>query len=456
MPSCKEKPQKIKAVLCLLFSLLLFDCASLFKVQKKAQDAIKEKRYKKAAKIIERAQRKYRSKNSLLYYLDYGLTLHLVGRYEESNRYFKKAKAVYQQHYTKSISRHLGSFLINDNVLPYYGEGYEQILLRLFSALNYLKLNALDDALVEMRQADFLLTQFETDYGDKTTYKEDAFLRYFSGLLYEMRGDVNNAQVAFYKALLAYEKYKKFYQVDLPAALIQDVLRTATQIGFQERIEEITKKYDTKLKPFSIHKGELIFLHFNGFAPFKTEFFFELSLFGALPYLEAEEVSSEEEIQVNQTKAAIRSIGGKQLIRVAFAKMKKNTHAIESSQIEIKEHQISTSLVQNIGGIVIQNLEDKNARIKGKSIARALVKYVSAHAASAAVSAHKGKGLGFLTQAILQTTSTLTERADIRSWRTLHDQVRMGRMELPPGTYDLLVKFKNGDGKVISSKSSLL
>jgi len=45
-----------------------------------------------------------------------------------------------------------------------------------------------------------------------------------------------------------------------------------------------------------------------------------------------------------------------------------------------------------------------------------------------------------------------TEAADTRSWLSLPGQIHMARLNLPPGTVDLMIEFMDGGGRVIESQ----
>jgi len=83
--------------------------------------------------------------------------------------------------------------LSNDLTLPYEGEDFETVLINVVAALNYVLLNQWDDALVEARKVDHKLNVINDRYDKKNVYKEDAFARYLSGILYEGKGELNDA-----------------------------------------------------------------------------------------------------------------------------------------------------------------------------------------------------------------------------------------------------------------------
>ena len=57
---------------------------------------------------------------------------HYNGDFEQSNTLLSKAETAFDELYTKSIGRAAASMLLNDNILEYSGEDYEDIYLNIF------------------------------------------------------------------------------------------------------------------------------------------------------------------------------------------------------------------------------------------------------------------------------------------------------------------------------------
>ncbi|MCK4312948.1 MAG: hypothetical protein KAW88_09465, partial [Candidatus Cloacimonetes bacterium] len=134
-------------ILFLLLSIF-FGCSSM-KSHKTQFAGIDEKLvsrdYSGAIAQIESAKGKYyKKKEQALYYLDIGMLYHYNKQYKKSNEFLTKAENAIDELYTKSISRAAASLLINDNVMEYSGEDYEDIYLNVFKALNYLELDQFD------------------------------------------------------------------------------------------------------------------------------------------------------------------------------------------------------------------------------------------------------------------------------------------------------------------------
>ncbi|MBO7047928.1 MAG: hypothetical protein J6W62_03360, partial [Spirochaetia bacterium] len=159
-----------------LLVLMLAGCASV-DFRKTTEDSLMTGDYEAAAKEVEKKEESsyYKGKNTLLYYLDYGFLCHYAGLYEESNKVLDQAERLGDELYTKSLSREIGTYLINDKVREYAGEEFELLYIHIFKCLNYIALNNIEDALVEVRKANLRMELLEQKYREASDeYNADA------------------------------------------------------------------------------------------------------------------------------------------------------------------------------------------------------------------------------------------------------------------------------------------
>jgi uncharacterized protein len=446
-----------RAILPVVAACLVFlSCRSPRALRKDIRPLLAQGRSAEAVSLVKNAKTtRYGPKNALLYHLDLGMLLHLDGEYVESNMAFEEAKRLSQELFTKSVTREASTFLVSDNTRPYYGEDFERALIHVFSALNYVFLNQGMEALVEARQVDFLLAKLETDHGHKNVYREDAFARYLMGLIYENQGEINDAYISYRKALEAYETYKKHYGVSAPSALVQDALRTAVALGFQDRVAEIQRRWGGETPgPLPEGAGEVIVLHYNGLIPEKTDSFFEIGFIAGWAYVEAERPVGEEQEQVSQAASVARSLLADEVVRMAFPAYVDVPYRIRSMTVraEVAHATHTASVAQDIGAIAKKNLQDRIGRVRAKTIARAVVKFALSQRLAARVGEERGAGAAWLTKKVLQVASSATELADKRSWETLPDEIAVARVVLPAGTHDLHLEFRDQAGALVESR----
>ena len=206
---------------CFLFFSICFTGCAPPDFYRKINSKVRSDDYAGAIGEIQKNRKKYYpSKNTLLYFLDYGLLNHLAGNFTESNKSFENAKRIADDYFTKSITKEASTFLINDAMRPYYGEDFERALIYFFKAINYATLGETEGALVEARQLNHFLKTLQTKYGHKNVYKEDPSIRYIMGMLYEDGGEVNDALIEYKKAIQSYEKTQKSLGIGAPKNLV--------------------------------------------------------------------------------------------------------------------------------------------------------------------------------------------------------------------------------------------
>jgi hypothetical protein len=445
----------------LVCGALLCSCATQGAYYQDVNRLIAAGNYSQAAELTGRSKEKvYGAKNALLYNLDRGMLLHLAGNYAESNAAFEKAKSIAQEYFTKSITAEASTLLVNDTMRPYYGEDFERALINVFCALNYVFLGRENEALVEARQVDGFLTALQTKYGHKGVYKEDPFVRYLMGMLYENRGQVNDAYVSYYKALESYDENARHYGVAVPRELVIDALRTARQLGFRDEGAEIEKRWGVPREPgVKTGEGEIVILHYNGPAPVKVDSFFEIAFGKAWLYVDAVRPQGEEEAQVEQAAAIARSILFDEQVRMAFPRYVPATYYISSVSARAQDAAGTTvadaraEVVENVGGIAEKCLDDRITRIRVRTIARAAIKYALSQKISQSVEDNSNNEvLGWLAKKALRVAATASELADKRSWRSLPDKIEIVRLAVPSGEYSVQLIFKGPGGEVIDTK----
>lgn len=230
--------------------------------------------------VIEKEEKGYGDNSRLLYFLDRGMTLSLAGQHEKSSQMLDRAAQTADELYTQSLTRHGAALLTNDNLLPYSGEDFERVFIHLISALNYAQMDLLDEALVECRRVDTQLNSINDRYQDKKNgYKEDAFARYLSGVLYEARGEVNDAFLSYRKAFETYRDWAETYQTPIPPMIVADLLRTTDALHLQDEHEAYQRDFPTTLWTKSealSPQGEIVVISLNGKSPRKEDDFHDI------------------------------------------------------------------------------------------------------------------------------------------------------------------------------------
>lgn len=425
-----------KRTLCggLLLVFFLSACAPSIHHQKQVEQNLLSHQYTEADAVIEKNKERYGDRNRLLYYLDRGMLLHLGGRYAESNLFFEKADSEIERLYTQSISTHAGAMVTNDNLLPYVGEDFEKVLIHLFSALNYAGMAQWDDALVEARQVDARLNLLNDRDGQKNLYKEDASARYLSGILYEARGEFNDAFISYRKAHDAFQDYKKFYQTPIPARLGFDLIRLSRILHLSEEQEAYQQAFPQAVSllssPAPQNVGEMVVVGYTGRSPIKEDYFVDA------PVPDGN--------------------GGVYIARVAFPKFVSRPSQVEFAEVTFRQGETVLSqrldLLEDITAIAKKNLEDHVARISSKAIARAATKYLATRTAKNQAKKKGGKRAEALAGFLGNLYSVVSEESDKRSWQTLPGKIHLARMLLSEGEWEARIGYYGPQGRLIEER----
>src|SRR5690349_7774966 len=271
-----ERTWIVRSILvrCLLIILLYLGTTSCANYYQKHWDFNKE--FEKgdltqALETLEKNDKEGQGKTRFIYDVNNGLLLSIVGKYEESNAYFEKA-FLFGEDYRINYFDEAASYLTNPTFTMYRGEDHEHLMLLYFKAINYLKLNQPDNALVECRRLNIRLNQLSDKYSSDEKFQRDAFIHTLMGIIYQSTKDYNNAFIAYRNAVEVYESdYAKMFGIQVPEQLKIDLLNTAAWTGLTEELAQFKEKFSMQdyapVKP----TAELIFFWHNGLAPVKDE-----------------------------------------------------------------------------------------------------------------------------------------------------------------------------------------
>jgi hypothetical protein len=359
--------------------LLLSACASDSYLASAGHSAMRQRQYERASTLFEQDAKKATS-NKLLFILDQGSALFAQGRYDDAIQIFLKAEDVAEIKDYTSISEEVGTLATSSNVKSYKGEDFEKVMINVYLALSFAALGKVEGAQVEARKINLILNKMITE--GKRNYEESPFARYLSGILWEMNGSYNSA----------YIDYKKTYEMDNAFPDIgRDLLAMSKKMRFNDEYKQWTEIFpNVAPRSFPQNEGELIVVFEKGLSPIKVP-------------------------RHGQNSNLPRYIARHSA--VAGAKIKVNGEFVAQ-----------TETVLDIETLSIRYLEDRIARMAAAKMAGVLVK--GAVAAGIGAAADDGQ-LGELVFRVLLAT----DRADLRSWRSLPADLSMVRIPLPAGSH---------------------
>lgn len=360
-----------------------------------------------------------------MFWLNHGTALHYAGNYQASSEAFFQAEETMQELWTESISEEVGKAVLTETIQTYTGEDYERILTYLYTSINAVSQGRVQDAVVEARRADGFLQKMRVEYekegGLGTLYKQDAFALWLIGLFYELEGSHADAYIAYEAAHQAYSKlYSGTFGVKKPPYLEEDLFRSARLAGRDDeasRWEELVS--GASLTAYDSGMAEVILIHGNGEAPFKTE----------------------------NTFTAPAPDG--YLVRVAMPELKKSPRQTQGSKVRVGKKEALSVVAEPVEQIAVRNFEGRIDGIRARAIARAITKYLAVKATSEAVKSGRGEGsklAGNLITIFGGLASAAAEGADLRSWTLLPAEFRVARVWVEPGTYPIEVELLDGRG----------
>jgi hypothetical protein len=420
--------KKKYVLLCIL--IILFGCSTYFQKNLLFHQSFTAGEIEKANEVLDSDADAAEGKNRLLFFMQKGVVLQLLGRYEESNKYLEQAY-LYTEDLQTNYALEALSFLSNPTVKPYEGEDFEVVQIHYFKALNYLELGKYEEALVECRRLNIKLNELNDRYEDsKNRYRQDAFALNLVGIIYEASGEINNAFISYRNA---YEVYRDVYQphfgIEAPLQLKKDLLRSAYLNGFKDELALFEETFDMKYKPALNEGGELVFFMNNGLGPVKGEWsinFFIVKGSGGLVSFVNEEHGFNFPFSAGNGESS--KLGDLKFVRVAFPKYIERKPHFNNTELNIAGNSYPLEMAQDINAIAFSTLEDRMLRELGNSLLRLAVKQAAEYALR-----QKNEGLG----ALLSIINSVTEKADTRNWQTLPYSIAYTRVPLAKGKHTM-------------------
>lgn len=400
----------IRFSVLLVVSGSLTACMQMVK-RENMQSALLSGRVGEALAIAEEQDQQQKD---VLASLNKGMLRRIKGSYQASNQVFEVAKKQIEELYGVSVSEQAGALVVNDTLRSYSGDRYEQVLLHAYMAMNYIEMDDLDAARVEMLQADVKMQE----WGEQP--EEDPFVRYLSGMIYEALGEKDEALIAYRQAKNVYQSTKDKQRLGIPLVLKTDLLRTLTEQGLGNELRLLKKELGIKqYKPAKTSKdyGELIVVLNTGLAPVRKE------------------------------KSIVANTGDEivDTVRISLPVYEKAKSRNSSRLVSGDQVSVNLELVEDVDALARNALSSDMPLITARAIARAVVK----HKMQDKVKEKRGELMGFLAT----VTNVVTERADTRSWTTLPQTIQMARVRLPKGTNRINLEIFNAAGALVDTIS---
>ena len=398
---------------------LLSACASYSDETREIRADYRGSNYANALKKLDDSTLKTDDKNRLLFRLEKAMILDRMGEYAKSRNLLIEADKISEELYTTSVTRSAASFVVSESSTDYVGEDYEKVAIHTELALSYIATRDLEAARVEARKINNKLAQLNGEYEEqKDRYSEDAFARYLSGIIYEARGELDDAIIDYTKAVSLYRgNFAQFVNGGVPNNLVRALYRLLVKRSRTDRMTQLERDYprEVALAKQDLTDGdmaEVIIVHELGHIAVKTAQEF------AIPF-------------------------GRQIIRFSFPVINAGPRSYfgNTGITDVATQQtVSADNTEDLNSIARATLEDRRGRLIAKGAARLIAK--------GQITEQAYKNFGPLGGLLANVYSVVTETADTRSWTLLPESFAITRMRLKAGKHILKIQSGGRTGRI--------
>ncbi|MBO6586640.1 MAG: hypothetical protein JJ953_11085 [Gracilimonas sp.] len=380
--------------------------------------------YATTVQLIEKLEKNevYQNKEKVLLHLEHGLVNHFASNYEQSSYHFTQAENEMDVLFSKSMSRAVKSFVVNDNTLAYDGEDYEDIYLNIFKCLNYIHQDELESALVEVRRVTYKLERLDQKYNglveslskaDTTSTDDDkwktgdtniqnsALGRYLSTILYAKTNKPDDARIEYENLLKAYREQPSVYG-NKPD---------------ESKLRQITEpeRYNVLVQAFA------------GRAPIKEQNDIRLYLDESDTYL-----------------------------KFSLPSLKTFNSQVSAVKVNFENgNPVQLDLIEEMDQVAKEVYKVKEPIIYARTFVRTFLK--AAAAAKMKKEAKKeDETLGSIVNILGKIAQETTEKADLRSWQTMPGKAYATVLNLPPGDHNVEVQYYGHTGQLIHAQPRII
>ncbi len=394
--------------------------------------------------VINAKENVYKLKDRVMYYLDLGMLYHYNGNYELSNQLLTQAEQAIEELYTKSISKATLSLILNDNTLDYSGEDYEDLYLNIFKALNYINLDKVDEAFVEVRRVNDKLAELEDKYSDMSknmNTSKDAKIAVKPG-----ENKFYNSALAHYLSILLYRNKDRWDDVRIDSEKLSDAWKTESDV-YNFAKPDISASLDQDAT------GRLNVFCFTGKSPEKRSRTWWIRTFNDYLFIGA----SKESLSGNKVTNYFDMIYWKGITNNLFFKfqipvMQSRSSQVDRIQLLVDGKSYKTALLENIDNVATCTFEVKKNMIYLKTIIRTISKGLLTKQGKDKIDEQVGNQLvSSLFNLGADLAVSATEQADLRISHYFPQLAHIVEIHISPGKHQIVINYLNKYGKVIYS-----
>jgi hypothetical protein len=427
-----------RSIMCFVL-MLLAACASFYESTYEYNRQFEQGNLEQALKTLRSSNAYNRTHAQFLNYVNNGLLLSVLGNYEESNTWFEKA-FLFGEDYRINIAREAASYLTNPTVTIYRGEDHEHLMLLYYKAINFMKMERYEEALVECRRLNIRLMQLSDRYASENKFRRDAFVHNLMGIIYQATNDWNNAFIAYRNAVQIYEEdYQPMFNVGVPEQLKYDLLLAARRSGFRDEFDFYQHKFGMSEFSETQSAGNLVFFWHNGLGPVKDEWSinFFIRRDGNMFVFYNEQLGLFFPFPVNDERESA-SLSKMEVFRVAFPRYVERPLFYQSAILRLNGEDYPLQLTESVNRIAFKSLEQRMVFEFSKALLRVAMKKSLEYSMR-----KEDEGLGSMIGLI----NAMTEKADTRNWQTLPHSIFYTRLPLNEGMNQVTFSMVMPDGR---------
>jgi hypothetical protein len=411
-----------------LFGLLLFSGCTTYNDQvKEVRDNYVAGNYEVAQQLTakEVASSGDSGTDALIWQLENATILRTAGKVPESNTAFEQARTLYTKNLDEAKVRILqggGAMLTTPANLPYYGTGYDGILIDTYQTLNAMQMGNLDQARVNITRSYLLQKEIVQENSDRIE-KEKAELAKDKNVARSMqlnKDTSDNTDITpFQNELKAYADYVNPFSVYLDglyhltqAADSSDVERARKSL---ERASSFAPDNQTVKNDFDIASKSISLPNI----PPSVYVIFETGMAPSLDQVR---------IDIPIIITVVSYVG------ISFPKLHFHQDFVSHLVLQSPEAPLQkTERIVSMDAVITREFKNNFPSIMAKAVASAVTKAVAATAANLAAKEADNPWVSLATQATTAAYQLATNIADTRSWQTLPKEIQIARMNMPVG-----------------------
>jgi uncharacterized protein len=379
-------------------------------------------------------------KSRFLYFVNNGLVMSIMGKYEESNDFLEKAFLFGEDYHINYVNEAF-SYWSNPNVTVYRGEDHEHLMVLYFKALNFLKMNRPEDALVECRRLNIRLNQLSDKYDSEKKFQRDAFIHTLMGIIYQSTEDYNNAFIAYRNAVEIYDTdYAKMFDLTIPEQLKKDLLNTAWWTGFEAEFTQFREKFGMHDYVPEKPDADLVFFWHNGLSPVKSEWSVNFLIDHRSDNMV---VFTNDNLGISfpykvEEKEKRNDLARLEVFRVAFPRYIERPVYFQDAVLSVDSATYKLELYEDVSKIAFHSLRQRMMAEFGKGLLRGALKKATEESVK-----KEDQTLG----AVIGIVNAMTEHADTRNWQTLPHSIYYSRVPLKEGINKVKFSISAGNDK---------